>query len=604
MKKKLAIVFTTALATALFALPVCASENVPCVPLYVDEYVYLEPEEGDDGMVALAMEEIPSVESITNESDAGKRLNTLANTADYKEGVKWTLNTYKLNGLTKVAYDASKPTADGDKIRVDFVYCMSDKVFGALPVTFKSYSYGALKVGDLIVQTSDEGTAVGAAAYLVLAKDSEKIICATTETKSTDEVITWKKTIKKADLDAYATDPATKCSIITRYSNNVIADVNAENIPDENLRYIIKKDICNGEDVITEEMVKATTELNLDNKNIKDAKGIEYFTELTTLDLSSNKLDKIDVSALKKLSKLNLSSNELTALDVSKNTALEELNVSNNHIMYMSVDANTSLAGAKFDGKNQTKTVSQSTIDTSSMEGFNIERVSNMDNLKKDGKKLVFKDAKKGASYLYLAGNDCFVQVILKCNEVKSTLPFGDVAADSWYYSSVKYVYDNKLMQGTTEKTFEPAAVCTREMFVTILYNANGKPDVAVNTPFVDVKTDKWYSKPVAWAYANKVTSGIADNEFGIGRKVTRAQAANFLMNYAKFKGYDAASRADISTYADAATVPSWATDAMQWANYHQIIKGTNENKLEPNKEATRAEIATMIMGFQQTFVK
>ena len=67
---------------------------------------------------------------------------------------------------------------------------------------------------------------------------------------------------------------------------------------------------------------------------------------------------------------------------------------------------------------------------------------------------------------------------------------FTDVKSSDWFYSSVNYVADKGIMQGTSNTKFAPKASLTRAMGVTLLYRVAGTPSVSgVNIPFTDVQS-------------------------------------------------------------------------------------------------------------------
>ncbi len=76
---------------------------------------------------------------------------------------------------------------------------------------------------------------------------------------------------------------------------------------------------------------------------LKDLTGLEYFTNITSLELSTNQLTAIDVSKNTALDTLTLSGNQLTILDVSKNTALTVLKLETNQLTKIDVSQNTAL---------------------------------------------------------------------------------------------------------------------------------------------------------------------------------------------------------------------------------------------------------------------
>lgn len=77
---------------------------------------------------------------------------------------------------------------------------------------------------------------------------------------------------------------------------------------------------------------EAVTVLNLSEKNIVDATGIEAFVNLTDLDFSNNALTAIDLSQNSSLVNLNLSGNGLSTLFINSGKKLISLKVSGNQL--------------------------------------------------------------------------------------------------------------------------------------------------------------------------------------------------------------------------------------------------------------------------------
>ena len=186
--------------------------------------------------------------------------------------------------------------------------------------------------------------------------------------------------------------------------------------------------------------------------------------------------------------------------------------------------------------------------------------------------------------------------------------PFQDVPDGKWYSEAVQYVYENGLMNGTSSTTFDPSGKLTRAMLVTVLYRAAGQPAVEFTPKFSDVPAGRYYSVPVVWAVENGVTNGVSATKFNPNGAVTREQLAKFLYSYAKLMSFEAAARADLSVFPDAAEAHSWAVEPLQWAVAEGIINGvltgsgeTAKTLLQPRATATRAQVAVMLMRFFQT---
>lgn len=177
-------------------------------------------------------------------------------------------------------------------------------------------------------------------------------------------------------------------------------------------------------------------------------------------------------------------------------------------------------------------------------------------------------------------------------------LPFTDVSWDHWAYSAVKRVYTRGLMVGVSDTSFAPGQTLSRAMLASILYRLAGEPAVTAENPFTDVPADRWYTDAVIWATENGIVVGCGDGTFRPNAPATRAQTAVMLYAYANFAGRNTSQRADLSAFADAADVPSWALAEMQWANAAQLILGRDGKLLAPNAEATRAEMASILSTF------
>ena len=180
---------------------------------------------------------------------------------------------------------------------------------------------------------------------------------------------------------------------------------------------------------------------------------------------------------------------------------------------------------------------------------------------------------------------------------------FKDVNQKKWYHEAIDYAIVNKLFNGTSPNTFEPDTAMTRGMLVTVLYRMENEPGAKTTPAFTDLRQN-WYKTAVAWAAENKIVNGIDATHFAPDAKVTREQAMTMLMRYAQFKGYDTSAREDLSAFKDAASVRSWALDAMQWGVSVGLIQGVGGGMLDPRGDSSRAQVATILMRFRENIAK
>ena len=174
---------------------------------------------------------------------------------------------------------------------------------------------------------------------------------------------------------------------------------------------------------------------------------------------------------------------------------------------------------------------------------------------------------------------------------------FLDVAPNAWYKDAIQYAYDNGLMTGVSANEFAPEATTTRAMIVSMLARLEGV-ESAESAGFTDVAANDWYATAVNWAASVGITSGTGDGNFSPNTAITREQLAAILMNYAQYKGQDVSARATLDTYSDATAISSWANDVMSWAVAEGLISGVTSDELQPQGNATRAQVAAILERF------
>ena len=168
-------------------------------------------------------------------------------------------------------------------------------------------------------------------------------------------------------------------------------------------------------------------------------------------------------------------------------------------------------------------------------------------------------------------------------SKIEDTKPskngFDDVASSDWFADAVKYVSDKGLMSGTGSDKFAPSATTTRAMLMTVLARYAGEDTTGGAA---------WYEKGMEWAKAKGVSDGTNPNA-----NITREQLVTMLYRYAGSPKADG----KLDSFSDSASVSTYAADAMQWAVANGIVNGSN-GKLNPQNNATRAEVAAILMRF------
>ena len=191
-------------------------------------------------------------------------------------------------------------------------------------------------------------------------------------------------------------------------------------------------------------------------------------------------------------------------------------------------------------------------------------------------------------------------------NKAEETTAFSDVAADDWFFESVNYAKENGLMSGVSSTEFAPEESVTRAMLVVVLHRLEGTPPPAKSSEFADVAADEWYTAGITWAAEKGIVNGVEDTKFAPDAKITREQIAAIMHRYAVYKGYDVSvgESTNILSYDDVDKVSEYAIAPVQWAVGSGLVKGKTASTLNPEDNATRAEIAVILHRFIEANTK
>ena len=214
--------------------------------------------------------------------------------------------------------------------------------------------------------------------------------------------------------------------------------------------------------------------------------------------------------------------------------------------------------------------------------------------------------------YIPALGHDYVNGVCSRCGNTEGSCdggascpskPYHDVDTGRWYHEGIDYAIAHGLMNGVGNGMFEPESSMTRAMLVTVLWRYAGSP-AGWENPFTDVPNGSWFTQAVAWAAENGIVNGVGNHKFEPDSNITREQMAAILFRYAAMSGFDTSARGNLDQYPDRGDVSGYAVEPLSWAVAEGLIKGTDNGNgilLDPQGNATRAQVATIIMRFIRT---
>lgn len=174
---------------------------------------------------------------------------------------------------------------------------------------------------------------------------------------------------------------------------------------------------------------------------------------------------------------------------------------------------------------------------------------------------------------------------------------FGDTA-NHWGKDIIDEMASRLVVEGVTEKTFDPNREITRAEFAAIAVRAFGLQDeTAKGQGFEDVASDAWYSEYVNTASAYGLLKGYNDGSFKPSQHISRQEATAILARAIKLAKIDA-SITDVNTlsaYKDANQVSEWAQMNVSYLVEKGIMAGDTTGRLHARNAVTRAETAALM---------
>lgn len=191
------------------------------------------------------------------------------------------------------------------------------------------------------------------------------------------------------------------------------------------------------------------------------------------------------------------------------------------------------------------------------------------------------------------------------------TRRFTDVAADDWYCAAIEeQVMKYNFIKGVSDTEFDPEGSLTRGQLVTILWRMDGEPLLTPEKDFAkfyfpNMDTDpipEWAQNAAVWAGFHGIVKGYPDRTFRANEPVTREQMVTMLFRYAQYRGVDAVSlQESVTGFKDSDEISPYAISAVNWAVSAGIING-NADRMEPQRIASRADAATVVLRLQAYF--
>jgi len=170
---------------------------------------------------------------------------------------------------------------------------------------------------------------------------------------------------------------------------------------------------------------------------------------------------------------------------------------------------------------------------------------------------------------------------------------FKDVPTGYWAKVYIEALASQNIIAGFPDGSFKPNEPVTRAQFATIITKALTPPVKRAGIKFKDVASSFWANAAIQSAYQSQFVSGYPDGTFKPQQQIPRVQA---LVSLANGLGLTANDQKVLSFYTDAAQIPDYAIAPVAAATVRQlVINYPTAKQLNPNRQATRAEVAAFV---------
>lgn len=172
---------------------------------------------------------------------------------------------------------------------------------------------------------------------------------------------------------------------------------------------------------------------------------------------------------------------------------------------------------------------------------------------------------------------------------------FTDVGANYWARPFIENLASEQIIAGFPDGTFKPDQAVTRAQFAAIVRNAFDQPYGRTAPRFSDVSASYWANAAIADAYSQGFLSGYPNGAFQPEQQIPRVQALVALANGLNYSPRGSVNEA-LGRYRDAGQIPSYGEGPVAAATENRLVVNyPNVNTLQPQRTATRADVAAFI---------
>lgn len=162
-----------------------------------------------------------------------------------------------------------------------------------------------------------------------------------------------------------------------------------------------------------------------------------------------------------------------------------------------------------------------------------------------------------------------------------------------WAQTYIESLATRDIIAGYPDGNYRPESLVTRAEFAAIINKAFSPSPERSNSDFVDVPVNYWGYEGIKTSYRGGFLQGYPGRVFQPKQHIPRVQVIVALSTGLKLRS----EKTELLTYySDVSEIPKYAAQSVAGATEQQLVVNyPNLTQLNPNREATRAEVAAFV---------
>ena len=174
-------------------------------------------------------------------------------------------------------------------------------------------------------------------------------------------------------------------------------------------------------------------------------------------------------------------------------------------------------------------------------------------------------------------------------------IKFSDVPQDLWARPYIEALSSRGIVSGFPDGTFKPGGAITRAEFAALLQKAFEQQPTSTAPNYKDIPSSHWALPAIEQSVKTGFLRGYPNNIFRPNQPISKVQTIVALASGLRLKPTTVDQKV-LKTYQDDNRIPNYAKAPVSAATTSGLVVNyPNPNILNPNRNASRAEVAALV---------